>query len=95
VTSNSVPDREWEAIPLNHQRALIQAVEGLSFFLGRAIAMDDEIVDFTQKGGWRKINSLLPLFVRLKEWPFQGFEDWIANLRQLADRLKVRDFTWP
>ncbi|KAJ2935590.1 hypothetical protein H1R20_g1506, partial [Candolleomyces eurysporus] len=55
---------EWEDLPLPklHRRSLQEAVEDLPSFLSAVDAIDDdEVVAFTQNGGWQKINSLLPL----------------------------------
>ncbi|RXW18416.1 hypothetical protein EST38_g7433 [Candolleomyces aberdarensis] len=60
---DSMPDR-WEELPLpkspwDSSRAVI---ERLAFSLSTAAsALDHEVADFTQKGGWEKIDKLLPL----------------------------------
>jgi hypothetical protein len=54
---------------------------------------DDEVVDFTQNGGWQKINNLLVLLYRYSRWfRDQPFGSWISCLQGISDRLKVSHF---
>ncbi|RXW18418.1 hypothetical protein EST38_g7431 [Candolleomyces aberdarensis] len=88
----SVPDK-WEELPLpeSARRALEKAVELLPFFLSRAsVALDDEVADFTQNGGWRKIDVLFLLLWTQMHWTNGRFKGWIASLRQFTNNLKDR-----
>ncbi|KAJ2923821.1 hypothetical protein H1R20_g13280, partial [Candolleomyces eurysporus] len=86
---------EWEELPLPelHRRSLMEAVEDLPIFLNRVDCDidEDEVVGFTQNGGWQKINNLLPLLNRSSdEWLPGTFEDWIEPLRSFTISLKAR-----
>jgi hypothetical protein len=74
-----------------HRRSLKEAVEDLPFFLGSSkIALDDdEVVSFTQNGGWQKVDKILPLL--FSGWLHESslFESWISHLQNISDRLKV------
>jgi hypothetical protein len=78
---------KWEELPLPalHIR---NAVRHLARFLARAHDIDEEVVDFTENGGWQKIESVLPLMfnchLRLKSW--------IQCLRHFTSALKVSIF---
>jgi hypothetical protein len=65
------------------------AVEDLPVLLNYAPVIDDEVVGFTQKGGWQKINNLLPLLYGPDTWLFNSFDGWIDALHDFTDRLKV------
>ena len=55
-------------------------------------ALDDpEVVGFEQTGGWQKINSLLPLLIRLDvhEYFLRIRLDWVCAVQILFDKLKV------
>jgi hypothetical protein len=51
---------------------------------------DDEVVGFTQNGGWRKVDNLLPLLhpVETSFCEFRGI--WIRAVRNFSDHPKVR-----
>ncbi|RXW14463.1 hypothetical protein EST38_g11393 [Candolleomyces aberdarensis] len=53
---------EWEELMLSgsHKEILWEAVTHLGLSLKNDRGFDDEIVSFTQKGGWRKIDKLFP-----------------------------------
>jgi hypothetical protein len=54
--------------------------------LSRAHAIDDEVVGFTQNGGWQKIDTVLPLVYGLNRFMPRT---WMDNLRCFANNLKV------
>ncbi|RXW14626.1 hypothetical protein EST38_g11225 [Candolleomyces aberdarensis] len=87
---DSLPAK-WEELPLPelYRRSLQEAVEDLPSFLNGAPATDEEVVGFTQNGGWQKINNLLPLLY-FKQERFYGGDDWMGALQNLTDRLKAR-----
>ena len=71
---------------------MANAINYLGFYTQCVVAIDDEIVDFTQKGGWHKIDKVL--FSRFSII-FHGQDDpldWAMLLSYLADELKVRKF---
>ena len=90
-----VPD-SWEqlSLPETARRSLKIAVEALPYFLSStATALDDEVTDFTQNGGWHKIDSLSPLVFRVTDhWTSGELANWIGTLRQFLDNVKVGDF---
>ncbi|KAJ2924165.1 hypothetical protein H1R20_g12930, partial [Candolleomyces eurysporus] len=89
---DSLPAR-WEELPLPklYRRSLEDAVDGLPSFLGGANAIDgDEVVRFTQNGGWQKIDSLLPLLHRKSGYISGDFEGWVMDLGNFTDLLKAR-----
>ncbi|RXW13665.1 hypothetical protein EST38_g12189 [Candolleomyces aberdarensis] len=89
---DSLPAK-WEDLPLPklYRRSLKEAVECLPNFLKGALAIDDEeVVSFTQNGGWQKINNLLPLLHRLGGWLCDYFDEWIGSLQRFTDPLKAR-----
>ena len=53
--------------------------------------INDEIVGFTQNGGWQKINNLLPQLIRsdMKDYFLQYSLDWVDAVKFLFDNLKV------
>ena len=72
-----------------YRRSLNEALLTLPWFLCNYPA-DDEVVDFTQNGGWRKTNYLLPLRI----FPPRGlFEFWMGPLRIYRDDLEVSCFS--
>ncbi|RXW13459.1 hypothetical protein EST38_g12393 [Candolleomyces aberdarensis] len=84
---------EWEKLPLPElYRGSLQAAVAIlpSFFNGADAINDEEVVDFTQNGGWQKINNLLPLLQRKGNWFYLILEHWIEPLEKFADHLKVR-----
>ncbi|RXW17449.1 hypothetical protein EST38_g8407, partial [Candolleomyces aberdarensis] len=86
---DSLPAK-WEELPLPdlYRHSLQEAVKDLPSFLKDAPAIDDEeVVGFTQNGGWQKINNLLPLLCNTSPWIG---DDWIEALQKLTDRLKAR-----
>ncbi|RXW20301.1 hypothetical protein EST38_g5562 [Candolleomyces aberdarensis] len=84
---------EWEELPLPelYRESLQEAVEDLPSFLNGAPAIDDEeVIGFTQNGGWQKINNLLPLLYRPDRWFCKNFDDWIGSLQKFTNCLKAR-----
>ncbi|RXW20303.1 hypothetical protein EST38_g5560 [Candolleomyces aberdarensis] len=83
---------EWDELPLPklYRRSLEEAVDDLPSFLSGVHAIDDEVVHFTQNGGWQKINSLLPPLYRTGRYFSTSSRNWIVNLRGFTDRLKAR-----
>ncbi|KAJ2929826.1 hypothetical protein H1R20_g7280, partial [Candolleomyces eurysporus] len=81
----------YEELPEFHRNCLQEAIEDLPTFLldDDAATTDDEVADFTRKHGWHKIDRLLPLVYSMESWLFGIFGDWIATLRQVADKLKA------
>ncbi|KAJ2925275.1 hypothetical protein H1R20_g11814, partial [Candolleomyces eurysporus] len=47
----------WQDLSFSED-CLAYAIEELTGWLARTVALDDEIVDFTRKGGWHKIDTL-------------------------------------
>ncbi|KAJ2925562.1 hypothetical protein H1R20_g11534, partial [Candolleomyces eurysporus] len=89
---DSLPD-EWEELPLSepHKHSLKQAIHALPFFLGNTTDSDKEVSDFTAKGGWHRIDKLLPLWSRRKTWIVYLFHDWIESLRRFIEDLTARN----
>jgi hypothetical protein len=56
--------------------------------------IEDEIVGFTQNGGWQKINNLLPRLIRsdVEDFFFQNRGTWVDGVQFLFDNLKVSLF---
>ncbi|KAJ2927984.1 hypothetical protein H1R20_g9107, partial [Candolleomyces eurysporus] len=84
---------EWEELPLPklYRHSLEEAVYYLPSFLSDIDGIDDdEVVGFTQNGGWQKINNLLPLLFRSVRYSRDRFDRWITALHYLTDRLKAR-----
>jgi hypothetical protein len=67
-----------------------EAVKFLPFFLRNAPGLDDELVAFTQDGGWHKIDRLLP-FTNSGGWSFDFREGWLNDVGWLADNCEVSD----
>ncbi|KAJ2918711.1 hypothetical protein MD484_g1710, partial [Candolleomyces efflorescens] len=92
VDLDSIPDT-WEQLPLPraHQRSLRESVKGLPFFLWGINDIENEIVEFTQKGGWDRIDKLMPLLFRgrISGLLFK-FEDWREHLRQFSANFHAR-----
>jgi hypothetical protein len=53
--------------------------------------IDDEIVGFTQNGGWQKINNLFPLLIRsnVNLYFLDNSPIWVDAVQILFDNLKV------
>ncbi|KAJ2921849.1 hypothetical protein H1R20_g15245, partial [Candolleomyces eurysporus] len=87
----SLPDK-WEELPLpKPQRACLrEAIKSLPPFLCQTAASDDEIVDFAQKGGWPKLDKLLPLVYRTRPSPNMG-AFWINYLHVFTLSSNVSD----
>ncbi|KAJ2925065.1 hypothetical protein H1R20_g12041, partial [Candolleomyces eurysporus] len=87
---DSLPAK-WEelTLPAIDRSSLRLAVLALPLFLNGATSMSGEVSEFTQNGGWQKINNLVPLIYRLEGWLFQQFYDWINPLELFADRLNT------
>ena len=81
---------KWDDLPLPalYKRSLDEAILDVPWFLCNYPA-DDEVVGFTQNGGWQKINNLLPLRYREDTWLFRMFGPWINGLQNFTDHLKV------
>lgn len=84
----------WEELPLSelHRESLRKAVINLPFFLGspKTALDDDEVVGFTQNGGWQKVDNLVPLLYRFDPW-FRGHcRDWIRAVREISDRRRLK-----
>ena len=81
---------EWEELPLSElqRHCLYDAVEGLPRFLASPIIAldDDEVVGFTQNGGWQKIDKLLPLVI---VHPPYYIDFWYPSVHLVSDKLKV------
>ncbi|RXW15602.1 hypothetical protein EST38_g10259 [Candolleomyces aberdarensis] len=87
---HSLPDKR-EDMSVS-ERCLITAIAELES-LNRRAAIDDEIVDFTHKGGWHKIDMVLSKpsgfdIIFSNDWD-EPFE-WISNLGHAAGDLKQR-----
>ena len=50
-------------------------------------ALDDEIVGFTENGGWQELNNLLPPLIGSDY--FLNSIDWVCAVQILFDKLKV------
>ncbi|RXW14110.1 hypothetical protein EST38_g11746 [Candolleomyces aberdarensis] len=70
---------------------LAWAIEKLARFLACAVTIDDEIVDFTRKGGWRKIDTALPSGKNIIFEQWKEDSDWVKRLSGIADDLKTRE----
>jgi hypothetical protein len=86
---------KWEELPLSvlHRESLRRAVINLPLSLGnpKTALDDDEVVGFTQHGGWQKINSLLSLQLQYRQgsWFYTNLGGWIDAVRDISDFLKV------
>ena len=88
-----MPDR-WEELPLpeSPRLSLRVAVWLLPHILGLAetALFENELVAFTQNGGWHRIDKLLPLVYLTKNYLLRShWKHWIGDLRQHTDSLKV------
>ena len=85
-----MPNR-WEKLPIpeSSRRSLELALEFLPDYLSESTGVDDEVVDFTEKGGWRKIDKLFPLLMRFNS--SLDWEDWTEPLRRFTVDVKVSD----
>jgi hypothetical protein len=72
-----------------YSRSLKEAVQKLPTYLRHALALDDEVVGFTQNGGWQRITNLLPLLFGFMFGTKCSFVTWTVNLRDFADHLEV------
>ncbi|RXW13644.1 hypothetical protein EST38_g12210 [Candolleomyces aberdarensis] len=86
---HSLPDKQEDMSA--SEKCLRTAITELD--LRFAVAIDDEIVAFTHKGGWHKIDMVLSrpsgfdlIFPSVWHHPFT----WISNLRRVAGNLKKR-----
>ncbi|KAJ2921977.1 hypothetical protein H1R20_g15118, partial [Candolleomyces eurysporus] len=82
---------EWEDMPVSEQ-CLRTAIINLDY-LENAVAVDDEIVDFTHKGGWQKIDMVLSKpsgfgIIFDNDWDYAWGS--IRRLGNAADDLKKR-----
>ncbi|KAJ2917319.1 hypothetical protein MD484_g3113, partial [Candolleomyces efflorescens] len=87
---DSLPAK-WKELPLSElQRGCLKAaVKGLPGFLASpTTALDDEVVGFTQNGGWQKVDKLFPLLVYSEPDLFREF--WSSEVHQVFDKLKDR-----
>ncbi|KAJ2926454.1 hypothetical protein H1R20_g10638, partial [Candolleomyces eurysporus] len=86
---DSLPSK-WEELPLPvlYRRSLQVAVEDLPLILGIAGGIDDEVLEFTQNGGWQKMDSLLPLLYRLDGRLSKEFYNWTQRLDLFTKKLK-------
>ena len=64
----------------------------MPFLLQLDINVDDDVVEFTQKGGWRKIDKLLPLAYQERRNVL--WRSWGLTLDKLPDTLQVGEFLW-
>jgi hypothetical protein len=53
--------------------------------------IDDEIVGFTQNGGWQKLDNLLALLIRSDVYDYYLGDnlEWVEAVQFLFDNLKV------
>lgn len=61
----------WEELPEPHKAHLSSmrmALHFLPLLLAGAAPMDDELIEFTQNDGWRKIDEFLPLVYELNSF---------------------------
>ena len=63
------------------------ALQGLVISLWNATTIDDEVVDFTQKDGWLKVDKLLPSLPPL--WGMGYFDEWVKSLRYFTNEFEV------
>ncbi|RXW20270.1 hypothetical protein EST38_g5578 [Candolleomyces aberdarensis] len=82
---------ELEKRPLSRiQRTSLQeAVLNLPFFWEKVTVIDEEIVEFTRKGGWHKIDKLLPSTCYMVSSVF--WESWTNSFCRAVDNLKGRN----
>lgn len=85
----------WGDLPLStrHWDSLNYCAVDLPMFLAsHQTDIDDEIVSFTQNGGWQKINNLLPPLIR-SDHVHRYFLDtnlvWVDAVQILFHNLKV------
>jgi hypothetical protein len=50
--------------------------------------IDDEIVGFTQNGGWQKLENLWPLMIDMNSIG-RRLQDWMDTVQIVFDNLKV------
>ena len=81
---------KWDDLPLPalYKCSLDEAILDVPWFLCNYPA-DDEVVGFTQNGGWQKINNVLVLLYRYSKWFRGAFGTWISCFQEISDRLKV------
>jgi hypothetical protein len=70
----------------------MEAIQSLPCLLRHVTTIDGEVKDFTQNGGWRKMNSLIPLLYDVGTWRLGYFGPWLDWLRELAHSLEVSGF---
>jgi hypothetical protein len=61
------------------------AVGNLTYYLCET-SIEEEIVDFTEMGGWHKVDKLLPLVYDQSD---EMLESWVSDIREAADNLKA------
>ncbi|RXW20595.1 hypothetical protein EST38_g5257 [Candolleomyces aberdarensis] len=84
---------KWDELPLPKlcRDSLREVMDGLpSFLAGVGDDVIDEVVAFTQNGGWQKIDNLIPLLYLHGGWFSRNFDSWIGDLHTFTDRLKAR-----
>jgi hypothetical protein len=93
IITSVLVSAKWEELPLSelHRCCLAEAVENLPFFFTspHAALDDDEVVSFTQNGGWQKVDSLLPPLFISGYFDVMYYEEWINILHQLSNHLQV------
>ncbi|KAJ2927793.1 hypothetical protein H1R20_g9295, partial [Candolleomyces eurysporus] len=82
---HSLPDKEKDMSA--SEKCLRTAIAQLDY-LKRAVAIDDEILDFTHKGGWHKIDMVLSkpsVFSIIFSNDWGQLSDWMSDLGSVAD----------
>ena len=81
---------KWEDLPFPEcrGRVLRELTGDLPFmlFYTAAAAIEDEVVDFTEKRGWHKLDKLMPL---MNSEFFTGFDYYLRRFRLCAENLKA------
>ena len=72
---------------MSQRTSLYYALECLVISWWNATPIDDEVVDFTDKDGWLKVDKLVPLLPAL--WAMGWFGNWVKSLHQFTDEFKV------
>ncbi|KAJ2913271.1 hypothetical protein MD484_g7154, partial [Candolleomyces efflorescens] len=83
---------QWKELPLSelHRRCLMSAVAYLPIFLaGLASRDDDEVVGFTQNGGWQKVDKLFSLLLAKSLDFYQKL--WFPSVHRLSEALKDQE----
>ncbi|KAJ2925273.1 hypothetical protein H1R20_g11816, partial [Candolleomyces eurysporus] len=88
------PVLKFRPVPLEDlsfsENCLAWAIKKLARYLACAVAIDDEIVDFTRKGGWHKIDTALPSGRNIIFEQWKEDSDWVKLLSGVTDGLKKR-----